>query len=155
MLPHAIAYGKNQKVIIPGKLKGAIAAANTDGLTNHEFINTGCDILKVCALHERWDAAGDFDVFDGASHFALRLIKCFAALQCNGSGDVVQVFFKEVFQGKEILDALDWRVSVAIRGVLRQQQWQLDVLLLSGESGTCDEDFSSCRVRNVKQFIRC
>ena len=91
VLPQAMAYGRNQNVIMPGKLKGAIAAQTP----------TGCRIMnssipeamssQIRALHHCRNAAGDFHVFDCPAHLTLSLDKGLAAFHGNRAGDIVKV----------------------------------------------------------------
>src|SRR3989442_1360139 len=52
-----------------GEIEGYDGGDNSEGLADLHFIHARSYILEVVALHHHGDAAGNFDVFDGAAQF--------------------------------------------------------------------------------------
>ena len=64
VLPHAMAYGRNQNGIIAGKVERRDDGAHAERLADHHFVDAGGDVFGVVALHQDRGAAGDLDVLD-------------------------------------------------------------------------------------------
>ena len=78
---------------------------DADGLANHAFVDAFGDVFEVVALHEHGNAAGDFDIFDGAAHLALGFGEGLAVLHDDGAGKFVDVVFEQLFECEQVLHA--------------------------------------------------
>ena len=106
VLPHAIAYGRNQNGIMPGKLNGAMIAHDAERLADHDFVDAGGDVFGVVALDQNGRAARDVDVLDGAAHLAARFGERLAAFQRDGPRDVVEMPLEQILELEQELDAI-------------------------------------------------
>jgi len=62
-----------------------------------------------CSLASSWNAAGDFDVLDGAAHFGFGFGERLAVFLGEDAADVIEVIFEQHLQLEERLDAVFWR----------------------------------------------
>src|SRR5260370_29826861 len=69
----------------------------------------------MVALNQHGNAASNFDVLDGAAKFGFRFGKGFAVFEGDDAGEIVEIFFEEIFQFKEILNALAGRSTAPSR----------------------------------------
>ena len=95
MLPQAIAYGRNQNGIMPGKLNGAMIAQTPSGWRIIISSMPGGDVLGVVALDQDRRAARDLDVLDRAAHLAARLDERLAAFHRDGARQILEVLFEQ------------------------------------------------------------
>jgi hypothetical protein len=58
-----------------GKIEWHDGGGDAERLADHHFVDAAGDVFEVVALHHHGNAAGDFDVFDGAAHSALASVK--------------------------------------------------------------------------------
>ena len=98
VLPQAIAYGRNQNGIIPGKLNGAMIAHTPSGWRIIISSMPGGDVFGVVALNEDRRAARDLDVLDRAPHLAARLRERLAALHRDGAGEILELLLEQHLQ---------------------------------------------------------
>ena len=63
-----------------GEIEGNDGGDDAERLADHHFVDAGSDVFEVVALHHHGDAAGDFDVFDGAAEFGFGFAEGFAIL---------------------------------------------------------------------------
>ena len=76
-----------------GEVEGDDGRAHPHRLANHDFVYAAGHIFRKITLHHFGNAAGDFDVFDGAGHFGAGFGDGFAAFLGNGAGDGFHVSF--------------------------------------------------------------
>ena len=89
-----------------GKIEGHDGGGDAERLADHHLVDAAGDIFEVVALHHHGNAAGDFDVFDGAAHFGFGFGESLAIFLRDDAGDVVDVIFEQHLQLEERLDAV-------------------------------------------------
>ncbi len=67
-------------------------------LPDHHFVDAASHVFEVVALHHHGNAAGDFDVFDGASPLGFGLGESLAVFLGDDAAEFVDVFFEKLFQ---------------------------------------------------------
>src|SRR5260370_28340366 len=92
-----------------GEIERGDGGDDSERLTNLHLIHAGSHVLEDVALHHHGDATGNFHVLDAAAQLGFRFGKSFSVLDGDETGELIEIFFKEVFQLEEILDALAWR----------------------------------------------
>ena len=80
VLPQAIAIGNIHSGTIAGKLNGVMPAHTPTGWRTRVRVDRGADVLRVLALEELRDAAGELDHLDAALHRAHRVGQRLAVL---------------------------------------------------------------------------
>ncbi len=89
-----------------GKVEGHDGGGDAERLADHHFVDAAGDVFEVVALHHHRNAAGDFDVFNGAAHFGFGFGEGLAVFLRDDAGDVVEVVFEQHLQLEERLDAV-------------------------------------------------
>src|SRR5260370_20759121 len=69
----------------------------------------------MVALNQHGNAASNFVFLDGAAKFGFRFGKGFAVFEGDDASEIVEIFFEEIFQFKEILNALAGRSTAPSR----------------------------------------
>ena len=115
------------------------------------FVNAGCDVFRVVALHQHWDAGGDFDVLDAASQLASRLVHRLAALVNRQTSDLVKVVIQQLLELEEVLDALDRRRASPIgkSGLGRLNRF---AHLVSGRERHAHHRLACRRIAHIEKF---
>ena len=80
VLPQAIAIGNIHSGTIAGKLNGVMPAHTPTGWRTRVRVHRGADVLRVLALQQLRDAAGELDHLDAALHRAHRVGQRLAVL---------------------------------------------------------------------------
>src|SRR5437016_4821839 len=126
---------------------------NSEWLTDLHFIDARSYVLEVVALHHHGDAASNFDVFDGAAEFGASLGEGLAVFERDDAGEVVEIFFEEVFQLEEVLDAFAGRSSAPGReGIGGSLHGSVNVS--GSRERRAREEFRGCGIGYVKVFGR-
>src|ERR1700733_14487378 len=81
-----------------GKIEGDDGGGDAEGLANHHLVDAASDVFQVVALHNHMNAAGHFDILDGAAHFGLGLGEGLAVFLRDDAGDVADVIFEKHLQ---------------------------------------------------------
>ncbi len=134
-----------------GKIEGHDGGNDSERLADLHFVHARSHVLEVVALHHHGNAAGDFDVFDGAAEFGACFGKGLAVFERDDAGEVVEILFEKIFQFKEILDALARRGAAprweSIGGGLNGS-----VDVGGSREGGARQQFGSGRVGDVHVF---
>ena len=88
------------------EIEGGDDGAHAHRLAQHHLVDARGDVLGDMALQQVWDAAGDFDVLNGALQLAARFIQGLAAFQGDQARQVLAPLFQHAFHGEQVLDAL-------------------------------------------------
>ena len=92
-----------------GKIEWRDSRDDSERLTNLHFIHAGRHVLQDVALHHHGDAAGDFHVLDAAAHFGFCFGKGLPIFESDQTREFVKIFFQQVFQLEQVLNALAGR----------------------------------------------
>ena len=92
VLPQAIAIGNIHSGTITGKLNGVMPAQTPTGWRSVCVSTCGADVLRVLALQQVRDAAGELDHLDAALHRAHRVGQRLAVLLGDERGELLLVF---------------------------------------------------------------
>jgi len=79
------------------------------------FVHAGSHVLEVVALHHHGNAAGDFDIFDGAPKFGAGFRESLAIFDSDDSGEFVEIFFEEIPEREQVSNALAGRRAAPSR----------------------------------------
>ena len=90
----------------PGKVEGHDRGDDAERLANHHFVDAARDVFEVVALHHHGNAAGDFDVLDGAAHLGFGFAEGLAVFLGDDAADLVEVIFEQQLQLEQRLDAV-------------------------------------------------
>ena len=133
------------------KVEGHNGGDDAERLANLHFIDAGSHVLKVVALHHHGNAASDFNVFDGAAELGAGFGEGFAVFECDDAGEIVKIFFEEIFQLEEILDALTGRRAPPRRERIGSGlNGSVDVG--GSRKGRAREEFRGRRIGDIKVF---
>src|SRR5580693_5295637 len=88
------------------KIEWHDGGGDAEGLANHHLVDAAGDVFEVVALHHHRNAAGHFDILDGATHFGLGLGEGLAVFLRDDAGDVADVIFEKHLQLEQRLDAV-------------------------------------------------
>ncbi len=83
-----------------GEVEGRDAGDDAEGLAHGPAVDPGCDGFGVFAFEEMGDAAGEFDHFDAALHFAFGIGQGFAVFGGDGGGDALGVALHQFLEFK-------------------------------------------------------
>ena len=95
VLPQAIAIGNIHSGTITGKLNGVMPAHTPTGWRSVCVSTCGADVLRVLALEQVRDAAGELDHLDAALHRAHRVGQRLAVLVGDDLGQRLSGFSSE------------------------------------------------------------
>src|SRR5260370_21003223 len=98
-----------------GEVEGHDRGDDSEWLADLHFVHARCYVLEVVALHHHGNAAGNFDVFDGATKLGSGFGESFSIFESDDAGKIVEIFFEQVFQLEEVLDALAGRGAAPAR----------------------------------------
>src|SRR5207245_7908695 len=93
------------------EVEGHDGGDDSKRLADLHFIDAGSHVLEVVTLHHHGNATGNFDVFDSPAKFGAGFGKSLAVFESDDLGEIVEIFFEEIFQLEEVLDALTRRGS--------------------------------------------
>ena len=66
-------------------------------LADHHFVDAAGNVFEVVALHHHGNAAGDFDVLDGAAQLGFGLGESLAVFLRDDAAEFVDVLFEKIF----------------------------------------------------------
>ena len=81
----------------PRKIKRNDRGDHAQRLADHHFVDAAGHVFEVVALHHHRNAAGDFDVFDGAAQLGLGFGERLAIFRGDDAGKFVDLLFENVF----------------------------------------------------------
>ncbi len=135
------------------EIEGHDGGDDSQRLADLHFVDAGSHVLEVVALHHHGDSASNFHVFDGAAEFGAGFGEGLAIFKGDDAGEFVEIFFEEIFQLEEVLNALAGRGAApsreSIGGGLNGS-----VDIRGGREGGACEQFGSSGIGDVKVFGR-
>ncbi len=79
----------------PRKIKRNDRGDHAQRLPDHHFVDAAGHVFQVVALHHHGNAAGDFDVFDGAAQLGFGFGKSLAVFVSEDAGEIVDRALRE------------------------------------------------------------
>ena len=89
-----------------GKVERDDRRGDAERLADHHLVDAAGNVFEVVALHHHRNAAGDFDVLDGAAHLGFGFGEGLAVFLGDDARDVVDVIFEQHLQLEQRLDAV-------------------------------------------------
>ncbi len=89
-----------------GKVEGHDGGDDAERLADHHLVDAAGNIFEVVALHHHGDAAGYFDVLDGAAHLGFGFGERLAVFLGEDAADVIEMIFEQHLELEERLDAV-------------------------------------------------
>src|SRR5271155_561073 len=134
-----------------GEIERSDGRDYAERLGNLHFVPTGAHVFEDVALHHHGNAASYFDVFDAAAQFGFGFGEGFTVFAGGDGGDFVDVFFQQIFQLEQILNAFAGRSS-APRGKGRGRGAHRSVNIANGGDGSPRQYFGRGGINDVREF---
>src|SRR5260370_21267092 len=88
------------------EVEGHDGGDDPERLADLHFVRAGRYVLEIVALHHHGATASDFDVLHGATKCGTGLGEGLPVFEGYDAAEIVKIFFEEIFQLEEVLDAL-------------------------------------------------